>query len=48
MITKFLFQFIPGADRIRGYEENQEKAVPVKDNENKRTHKELLEIASRS
>jgi hypothetical protein len=27
---------------------NQEKVVPVKDNKNKRTHKELLELASPS
>ena len=45
---EFLFQFIPGADRIWGNEENQENAVPVKDKENNRTHKELLELASPS
>ena len=31
---------------LGGKAENQEKAVPVNDKENKRTRKELLELAS--
>ena len=44
----FCFNSFQDWTEFGGNEANQEKAVPVKDNENNRTRKELLELASPS